>query len=349
VPDVLLCERESSLLAMSSGRNAAIFRPLELDAEITALVARSAVLLDQLLGSRSEWLRSAGLLFVARDSRSIDHLARAAEGTDVTLTPLGERELHEQEPLLREGDARAGMAVAGAGQLDTHAIATALVRSFRAGGGTIRTGVDIVRIEQRHARVAGVRTVSGERLACRVAVIACGAWAPELGRTSGCDLTLEILRRHLVLLDGVEPPPTRTIWDVQQELYFRPESGRVLASPGDARRLPAPDYVASPRALALLVAKARGVAPPIARAHVQRLWACLRVFARDGQPVIGEDPRVAGLHWIAGLGGFGMSAGVAAGEVLARVVLRDRRREDESFSPRRLGATRVARVRVSPR
>jgi D-arginine dehydrogenase len=36
--------------------------------------------------------------------------------------------------------------------------------------------------------------------------------------------------------------------------------------------------------------------------------------------VVGADPRIDGLHWTAGLGGFGMSTGVAAGELCAEVI-----------------------------
>jgi D-arginine dehydrogenase len=55
----------------------------------------------------------------------------------------------------------------------------------------------------------------------------------------------------------------------------------------------------------------------IGSARVVRHWACLRIFAPDRLPVIGPDPRLSGLYWLAGLGGFGMTVGVAAGEQLA--------------------------------
>ena len=52
-----------------------------------------------------------------------------------------------------------------------------------------------------------------------------------------------------------------------------------------------------------------------------RAWACLRTMADDRELVIGEDPRVRGLFWIAGLGGRGMTCGAAAAELLARFMV----------------------------
>jgi D-arginine dehydrogenase len=47
----------------------------------------------------------------------------------------------------------------------------------------------------------------------------------------------------------------------------------------------------------------------------------LRTVAEDRELVAGPDTRVAGLFWLAGLGGRGMTCGVAAGELLARLMV----------------------------
>ncbi|MFT3756500.1 MAG: FAD-dependent oxidoreductase [Pseudoxanthomonas sp.] len=63
------------------------------------------------------------------------------------------------------------------------------------------------------------------------------------------------------------------------------------------------------------------MAPGLALGRVQRSWACLRTMTDDREPAVGEDPRLKGLYWLVGLGGRGMSCGVAAGELLARSVV----------------------------
>ena len=69
-----------------------------------------------------------------------------------------------------------------------------------------------------------------------------------------------------------------------------------------------------------LIRSRHQLAPGLGLATLRRAWACLRTFAPDRVPVIGPDPRVGGLYWLAAFGGSGMSVGVGAGELLAALV-----------------------------
>ena len=46
-------------------------------------------------------------------------------------------------------------------------------------------------------------------------------------------------------------------------------------------------------------------------------WTGLRTFAPDRRPILGPDPELPGLHWAAGLGGFGVTCSYAVGEAVA--------------------------------
>lgn len=59
--------------------------------------------------------------------------------------------------------------------------------------------------------------------------------------------------------------------------------------------LPAPDEAG----LLLLAEKLARIAPALSDSSVRRSWACLRTFAPDRAAVVGLDPRVAGLWWLA--------------------------------------------------
>ena len=78
------------------------------------------------------------------------------------------------------------------------------------------------------------------------------------------------------------------------------------------------------------------LAPQLEAATVRRAWACLRTFAPDRLPVIGPDPRVRGLYWVAGLGGAGMTIGVAAGEMVSALISRRRHPLTAALAPPRL-------------
>jgi glycine/D-amino acid oxidase-like deaminating enzyme len=183
----------------------------------------------------------------------------------------------------------------------------------------------VASLRVRSGKVVGVTLESGEERDADAVVIAAGAWSASLGASGEAPLPLTPLRRHLVLLDPPEPPPaaTPTVWDIDAEIYFRPESAALLACPCDEQPWPAEPPTTDGAALELLAQKLARLAPPLAGARVKRAWACLRTFAPDRGAVVGRDPRLGGLVWTAGLGGSGMSVGLALGELAAQSLLDD--------------------------
>jgi D-arginine dehydrogenase len=59
----------------------------------------------------------------------------------------------------------------------------------------------------------------------------------------------------------------------------------------------------------------------------RRTWAGLRTFSRDGELVIGFDPRREGFFWLAGQGGYGIQSCVGAAR-LASALLHSRALSD---------------------
>jgi D-arginine dehydrogenase len=102
-----------------------------------------------------------------------------------------------------------------------------------------------------------------------------------------------------------------TVIDVDEQFYFKPEAGRLLASPAD--ETPSEPVDAAPEELdiALCVHRIQTAADlPVRR--VIRAWAGLRTFAPDRTPVFGYDPMVPGFFWFSGQGGYGMQTAPAA-------------------------------------
>jgi D-arginine dehydrogenase len=336
--EVTLFEREPQLFAHSSGKNAAIYRAVERQLPVAKLAVETASLLDRELGSRAAWLREDGLLLVAHERASLEDLAKIADAAGIDYEWIDRAALATRAPVIRDGNAQWALAVPGGGVLDAHAISTGLSKSVRAHGGSIVLARPARRVLVEGGRAVGVELETGERIDADRVVIAGGAWASALGETCGAPLPLTPVRRHLVVLepDVALPPRAPTIWDAELQAYFRPESGGVLASPGDAEPWPAEDPPADTRALEMLWDKLRTIAPPLAGAKVRRSWACLRTFAPDKVSVAGADPRVEGLYWLAGLGGHGLTGGAAAGEVLAASVAGEAHPLARELSPARL-------------
>lgn len=319
---VALLEREPLFASHSSGRNAAIFRVLDPSAGVPALALRSRELIDELLPRRA-WLRETGALLVARSAPSLEPLLDIARAHGVPHAVLEGTELARLSAPLGGGTASVGVHVPGDGVMDIHAITTELAHAARRAGARLQAGVPAEAIEVRGGRAVGVRLAGGELLSAGAVVVAAGAWSAGLGEGAGAPLPLVPMRRHLAQIAPREPLPADSAiaWCVDEdEVYYRPESGGALASPCDEDAYGPCIPPESPKALELLAEKLARVAPALSDASVRRAWACLRTFAPDRALVAGPDPRVRGLFWLSGLGGHGMTAGVGAGELAAKLL-----------------------------
>jgi D-arginine dehydrogenase len=154
-------------------------------------------------------------------------------------------------------------------------------------------------------------------------VLAAGAWAGALGGRA-----LVPLRRTVV---QTAPHPASStdhpwVWVDDEGVYARPEAGGWLVSGCDEAVDPPADRAGSqgpvealPRALAL--DKLARWLPALADAVPVGGWSGLRTFAPDRRPLLGPDPAAPGLHWAAGLGGFGLTCSLAVGEAVAAWVV----------------------------
>lgn len=339
---VTLLERESLLCTHASGRNAAIFRPLEAELSLARLALRSLQLFRELTPERP-LIDASGLLLLARDAKMLEPIAESARVLGMPHAIETPEQVSARLSALTTAGWHGLFADSG-GVLDIHALTEALASASRTQGVEIRRGVSVVGVRTRAARVVGVETSEQGVIEADDVVLATGAWSAELGEAAGVALPLTPVRRHLALLEPVRRLPTTlpAVWSLGDEVYFRREGQRVLASPCDEMPWSSRTPQAEVQCLAPLATKLRGLDEDLGRAEVVRYWACLRTFAPDRRPVIGGDPRVRGLHWLAGLGGFGMTTGVAAGEILAQAFLDSNPPWD--FAPQRLLAAAAGNV-----
>jgi D-arginine dehydrogenase len=315
---VTLLEREDFCGTHSSARNAQIWLPVDEDATTGPLALRSAELLESLLGSEREWLRRTGAIVLVADDRYFDAVDRGARTADLAVRAIDAKTLSELSPVVCSDEI--AVYVEGAGVFDPNAMLRALERACRTAGVSVRTGASVRRIRVR-GRVRGVELEDGSDLAADEVVIAAGAWSASLGASAGAPLPLVPLRRHLVVLEADPARAGMTVWRFgPRQVYFRPESGGVLASPCDEAPFDPCLPPSDPEALEALARELEPIAPELVDARVRTKWACLRTYAHDRELVLGPDPRVEGLAWMAGFGGRGMTVGVAAAELCAHAI-----------------------------
>ena len=190
-----------------------------------------------------------------------------------------------------------------------------------------RTGT-VLRVRARVERVE--REGAGWRIAwnggeARAAILAnaAGAWADDFAQLAGAAaLGIQPLRRTIVQL-RTDPAPADDLpltLGINEDFYFKPQGGRLWLSPHD--EIPDVARDAAPEELDVAIAIDRFE-------HVvdwkivamERRWAGLRSFSPDRLPVYGFDPRVPGLFWFAGQGGFGIQTAPAAARLGAQLLL----------------------------
>jgi len=231
----------------------------------------------------------------------------------------------EFAPAARGARLRRAWWVPDARVVDAHGLIGAL--AARAGA-EIRLGLDVQRLDVNGGRCVGVVFADGSAAAADVVVLAAGAWCAGLAATAGLSRPLIPVRRHL-LMSGPHPLAQADhpwLWLDDVGLYVRPESGGWMGSPCDEQATPPPPGGDSQGPVdaarrALWLDKIERHLPALAGVRPVGGWTGLRTFAPDRRPMIGPDPGLPGLSWCAGLGGFGVSAGVAAGEAAAAWLL----------------------------
>lgn len=338
--DVHILEQESMPCVHSSGRNAAIFRQFEYTRPLIELALRSRFLLDQLFQAHSHpWLMETGAVYLSRQHTSLKKLWQQCQHTSLEAVLLDAPELRKRLKGTITDDKQMGVYLPTDGVMDIHGITAALLSRIKKSPIQMSFDCTVSRLTKKDSRVTGVELSDGRHIEGDAVVIAGGAWAENLGRSVGAPLPLTPLRRHLVWLSYQKRPletGSPVLWCLDDEVYIRPEGSGYLASPCDEEKHTPCIPPTEMDALASLEGKLRQLSPALAEGGVGRAWACLRTFAADRDPVIGPDPRVKGLFWLAGLGGHGMTLGMAAGEILAAHIGGDQKSAYSVFLPSRL-------------
>jgi len=107
--------------------------------------------------------------------------------------------------------------------------------------------------------------------------------------------------------------------DIDEQWYFKPDAGRLLASPADETPSPPCDAQPDEYDVALLVDRLSRVTT-LEVPRILARWAGLRSFVADKLLVAGFDAHVPGFFWLAGQGGHGIQTAPAVSRMAAALV-----------------------------
>jgi len=322
---VVVIEREDQPGYHATGRSAALFTEAYGHPVIRALSRASRGFLasppDGFIDN--PLLTPCGVLHVGRaDQReAVERLFVECQAFVKALDYLDESTARSLQPVLRPGFASAAVYEPDALDMDVDGLLQGYARGLRTAGGSLVTGAPVTAIERQgdHWRVETPRgTIRADAV-----VNAAGAWADHAASLAGArPLGLQPLRRTAILFDApAEAEPSR--WpmtlDVDETFYFKPEAGRLLASPADETPVPPGDVQAEEWDVAVAADRVQA-ATTLTIQSITHRWAGLRTFAPDRVPVVGADPDLPSFYWLAGQGGYGIMTAPAMARVAATVV-----------------------------
>ncbi len=352
---VIVLEGESRCGYHSTGRSAASFTENYGGAVIRRLaIASRDFLRDPPTGfCEHPLLAPRGMITIAREEQ-LDRLARELEHARALVPSIARIDVDAaiaRVPILR-ADCIAGAFIEPYSmEMDVDALHQGFLRSAKARGARVLVNAGVRAIERAGGRWA-VTTEAGIFHAPNI-VNAAGAWADVIAQYAGVEPIGLVPKRRTAF--NVTVPPDMNIghWpmvnDVAEELYFKPDAGRLLVSPADATVSAPMDAYPEDHDVAVGVERLEK-ATTLKVQRVSRAWAGLRTFAPDGVPVVGPDGGVDGFFWLAGQGGYGIKTSPALSRACASLLRDGRFPEDLSqmgvsaadLSPDRMRGARAA-------
>lgn len=324
---VLVLDQAEQPGAEASSQNAGMVRRLGEDPYERTLAVRvwehlesppTAALADPGLSRRT-----GAVLALAHDPYHLHDAASGLQARGVHIQALDRPSLDCVAPAMQGSPVVKAWHLPEERVADAHLLVSGLVRELRAAGARVACGRAVTEVIVQDGVAVGVVVDGAHRVMARRVVLAAGAWSRALAASAGLERPLIPLRRTLVQTAAhpVSSPAHPWCWVDDVGVYVRPEGGGWLVS-GCDEAVDWPSQPGSrgsveeaPRALA--VDKALKWFPALSELQPVGGWTGLRTFAPDRRPVLGADPECPGLWWCAGLGGFGVTCGFAAGEAVA--------------------------------
>ena len=328
VPDlsVALIERESQPGYHATGRSAALFSEIYGNAPVRALSRASRTFLESPPAgfAAAPILSPRGALHVGAevDTAVLDRAFETAHRLTPSVTRLAQAAVLRKVPIMRrEAVDGGGVFEPEARDIDTNGLLQGFLRRLRNGNGKILLDAPVTALERDRG---GWRiTAGGGEIRAGVIVNAAGAWGDTMAALAGANPVGLVPKRRTAFLiappDGMETRHWPLTIGAHEDLYFKPDAGKLLVSPAD--ETPSEPVDAQPDEMDIAIAADRlAERTMIEVRRIEHKWAGLRTFALDKTPVVGFDPVIAGFFWLTGQGGYGFQTAPAMARLAAALI-----------------------------
>ncbi|MDO5455045.1 MAG: FAD-dependent oxidoreductase [Corynebacterium sp.] len=222
----------------------------------------------------------------------------------------------ELAPMLSE-EIRVAYRLEGQRFIEPGPYVEAVADAVRRGGGTIRTGAEVVHVARPGAdRRPAVLLRTGERLEADAVVVATGAWLSDLVRPLGVRTLVQAGRGYSFSVP-TDVPARHPVYLPYHRMACTPYQGRFrIAGTMEFR---GPDEPLYPRRIDSIVRQAGRVMTGIDLDDRRDEWVGSRPVTPDGQPLLGRT-KVDGVYVAGGHGMWGVVLGPASGKYLAELI-----------------------------
>ncbi len=317
---VVVLERESQPGYHTTGRSAAFYAPAYGNATIRALTLGAKSFFDAPPPGFCDHplLTPRGAVFVGRaDQRAaLETLYRETKAALDEVRLLDAATTCDLVPALRPEYAAGGVSDPVATDIDVHGLHQGFLKGLKGRGGIVVCDAEVRGLERTGGR--WVADTPAGRFAAPTLIDAAGAWCDVVAEMAGVEPVGLVPKRRTVLTfdgpAGVDCAAWPLTVDVDEQFYFKPESGRLLASPADETPMPPCDVQPDDLDIAIAIDRLQR-ATTLAVPRIVSKWAGLRSFVADKTPTVGYDDKVEGFFWLAGQGGYGIQTAPSMGRV----------------------------------
>lgn len=323
---VIVLESETQPGYHSTGRSAALFMESYGPDQVRALTRASLDFFKQPpagFGDHPLLAPRGAFVFAAPGQEAaLDAHEASVRATSSQVERLDAQSALEFLPVLRAGEVIGGVLEKDASDIDVDALLQGFLRGARKSGGQLVYDAPVSAVQ----RAGGMWVVTTRAGVFRAPVVvnAAGAWADEVARLAGADAVGLVPKRRSAFMfappEGMPSSHWPLFLDVLESFYIKPDAGMLLGSPCNADPVAPHDVQAEELDIAIAIDNIERMTTLRIR-RPTHVWAGLRSFVPDGELVGGYDPKLPGLFWAAGQGGYGIQSAPGAGRYYASVLL----------------------------
>jgi glycine oxidase len=225
-------------------------------------------------------------------------------------------EARQLEPLLEQNVA-AAIHAPQEGSIKPELMTRAYAEAARRQGAQFYEHTEIVDVQHSNSRAIAVQTLSCETIACNHVVIATGAWSARFSSLLGFALPVSPMRGQILSLKQPASPLQHILFG--EEIYLVPKlDGTIYV--GATVEQAGFDKSITAEGISWLLSSAIRLVPSLASAPIANIWAGLRPWSPDSQPILGKAPGWENVWLATGHSAIGFESSAISGKSIAEAI-----------------------------